>query len=68
MVLHINEEIVVYWGWYFENFRLEPAMRFLPSFSRLPLFLPRDSFFFLPFLFLFRRKHKSLNKSSEIFY
>lgn len=49
MVLHINEETVGSWGWYFENFRLEPAMRFLPSFSPLPLFLPCDSFSSLPF-------------------
>lgn len=41
MVLHINEEIVGSWGWYFENFRLEPAMRFLlssPSFFHVILF------------------------------
>ena len=42
MVLYINEEIVGCCGWYFENFRLEPTMRFPPS---LPSFLP-SSFFF----------------------
>lgn len=46
MVLHINEEVVSYCG-YFENFRLEPGLRSLPP-SLLSSF-----FLSLPLLFLF---------------